>query len=265
MPNSAPVEAAFFQSPWPPRPRSRHTLAHGRGNATNHSRYIAPRLGGLSERLAWRVRQSIFQRMMATLQPTPAWRVLDVGVTSDRSRDSNFFERLYPHKASITAVGLEDASHLMADYPGLRFVQADALALPFLDGCFDLAFCSAVIEHVGSHQQQLRLIRELLRVARIVVLTTPDRFFPLEFHTLTPFLHWLPPRVFRRFLRLTGRSFFAEEAHLHLLDQSTLETLFAEAHCSSSSAHEQLLGLRSNLVYYLRAVDHWDGDQHRGE
>ena len=197
---------------------------------------------------------------MATLRPSASWRVVDVGVTNDRTADSNFFEQLYPWPAAITAVGLEDARHLMADHPGLRYVQADGRELPFADGSFDLAFCSAVIEHVGSRQEQRRLLAELLRVARIVVLTTPDRSFPLEFHTLTPFLHWLPPGIFRTFLRCTGRPFFAEEAHLNLLDRSSLEGLLAETGARWRTAHEHLLGLRSNLVVYASAAGAAPGD-----
>jgi hypothetical protein len=35
-------------------------------------------------------------------------------------------------------------------------------------------------------------VHELCRVARRVFVTTPNRHFPLEVHTLLPFVHWLP-------------------------------------------------------------------------
>ena len=38
---------------------------------------------------------------------------------------------------------------------------------------------------------------ELCRVARRVFVTTPNRWFPLDPHTLLPFAHWLPPRPAR--------------------------------------------------------------------
>ena len=34
---------------------------------------------------------------------------------------------------------------------------------------------------------------------------TPNRWFPIEFHTLLPLVHWLPPEHFRKLLVLTGR------------------------------------------------------------
>jgi hypothetical protein len=33
-----------------------------------------------------------------------------------------------------------------------------------------------------------------------VFVTTPNRWFPLEVHTLLPFVHWLPPGPRRRLL-----------------------------------------------------------------
>jgi hypothetical protein len=218
---------------------------------TRTSSYIAPRLGGFSPWLAWHVRVAIFKQLMEDFHPTRTWRVLDVGVTSDQTADSNFFERLYPFPASITAVGLEDASHLEHEYPGLIFIKADGRHLPFEDKAFDLAFCSAVIEHVGSRPQQRQLLAELTRVAERVVLTTPNRFFPLEFHTLTPFLHWLPPRFFRGFLRLSGRSFFASEANLNLLSERDLDRMLPLLCRKHIKRHHRLWGMNSNLVYYL--------------
>jgi SAM-dependent methyltransferase len=220
---------------------------------TRDSNYIAPRLGGFGPWLAWHVRLAIFKQLMEDFHPTSNWRVLDVGVTSDQTADSNFFERLYPHPASITAVGLEDASHLERDFPGLIFIKADGRHLPFPNKSFDLAFCSAVIEHVGSQSQQIQLLAELTRVAERVVVTTPNRYFPLEFHTLTPFLHWLPPRLFRCFLSLSGRSFFAREANLNLLSERDLDKMLDFLSKEFLKKPQYLWGMKSNLVYYISA------------
>ena len=50
-----------------------------------------------------------------------------------------------------------------------------------------------MLEHVGGLDNQIALIRECARVARkVIFLTTPNRWFPVEQHLLTPFVHWLP-------------------------------------------------------------------------
>jgi len=181
--------------------------------------------------------------------------ILDVGVTSDRSFEhSNYLELWHPHKARLTAVGVDDASHLPVAYPGVRFVRADGRALPFADAVFDFVHSSAVLEHVGSRAQQARFVAELARVARKgVFLTTPNRWFPVEFHTLMPLVHWLPPRLFRRLLVALGRDFFAAESNLNLLSAGQIRAM---AEAIGLSGYEvrglRLLGWPANLLFILR-------------
>ena len=81
----------------------------------------------------------------------------------------------------------------------MQAVRADGRELPFADGAFDLGFSNAVVEHVaGGRDGQRRFVHELCRVARRVFVTTPNRWFPLEVHTLLPFVHWLPARARER-------------------------------------------------------------------
>jgi hypothetical protein len=150
--------------------------------------------------------------------------VLDVGVTSDRSYDhSNYLVAWYPHKRRVTAVGLDDARFLVELYPGTAFVRADGRDLPFADASFDYVHSSAVLEHVGSAARQAQFLRELWRVARRgLFVTTPNRWFPVEFHTVLPLLHWLPPPTFRRVLRAMGKGFFADENNLNLMTPGDL-------------------------------------------
>jgi hypothetical protein len=85
---------------------------------------------------------------------------------------------------------------------------------------------SAVLEHVGSSDNQLRFIRECCRVARrAVFLTTPNRWFPVEVHTVLPLVHWLPPRLFRASLRGERYRFFALEENLNLVSSADLREM----------------------------------------
>lgn len=172
---------------------------------------------GIIERVSDNMRRKMFDRFMKEMAPDSATTIIDVGVTNDQRLDSNFFERLYPHKSSLTAVGMEDAHFLEDQYPGLKFVQADGLKLPFADKSFDLAVSFAVIEHVGNTDRQRAFLKELCRVGKKVCLTMPNRWYPIEFHTVLPLVHWLPPEQFRSILRLLGKPFFAQEEHLNLL------------------------------------------------
>ena len=96
---------------------------------------------------------------------------------------------------------------VVSPYP---FTVADGCALPFEDGYVDCALANAIIEHVGDEADQARFVAEQTRVARTWVITTPNRWFPVESHTSVLFLHWLPSwRAGRdEFTRLLSRGEF---------------------------------------------------------
>jgi len=197
------------------------------------------------------VRKQIFQAFMHAAKPQADAKVLDIGVTSNDRSDCNLFEALYPYPHKITAVGLEDASFLESEYPGLKYVKADALNLPFADKSFDIAVSWAVIEHLGSRKRQLAFVQEMSRVSRAFFLTTPNRWYPIEFHTVMPFVHWLPPKSFRQILRLLKMPFYATEETLNLLDRRQLLSLLPET-VEYECMNARLLGPVSNLVVFAR-------------
>jgi ubiquinone/menaquinone biosynthesis C-methylase UbiE len=168
-------------------------------------------------------RKRFFGLFMKVMLPEEGMKVLDVGVTGDKiTQADNYFEKFYPWPSNITAVGVEDASYLETEYPGLKFVKTDGKRLPFGDKSFDIVFSSAVLEHVGSRENQKKFLFELARVGKKVFITTPNRFFPIEVHTGIPFLHYLPPNTYRRILKLIGLDYFSREENLNLLSKKDL-------------------------------------------
>jgi hypothetical protein len=197
----------------------------------------------------------MFDIFLSSTGIQPQDTVLDLGVTSDRSwGHSNFFEHWYPYKDRITACGMEDAKFLEEMHPGLRFVLADGRNLPFANREFDYVHSSAVLEHVGSREKQAAFLREAWRVARKgIFVTTPNRWFPVEFHTVMPFAHWLPADLFRKLCKMRGLEFFASEDNLNLLSASQLRLLAAEAGLENFKvACVRLAGWPSNLLLSAR-------------
>jgi hypothetical protein len=163
----------------------------------------------VAARISLRSRERKLRLFLDVFDPGPETSVVDVGVTDapfgDGSSD-NFFEALYPWPERITAVGNTGLDRFATAFPKVKAVRADGRELPFADGEFDLGFSNAVVEHVaGGRAGQGRFVAELCRVARRVFVTTPNRWFPLDPHTLLPFVHWAPDGPARqRALRARG-------------------------------------------------------------
>ena len=229
-------------------------MNNSRGEGKPNAQYNVAAPDSLAIRVTAQMRRRMYDRFVAVARPTAQETILDVGVTSDRSYvSSNYLEAWYPHKHRLTACGLDDAGFLEEQYPGLRFVPGNGLALPFDDGSFDVVHSSAVIEHVGSRADQARFVAELHRVARrMVCLTTPNRWFPVEVHTSVPLLHWLPPRAYRSILASTRLKFFADEANLNLLGAADLRGLCEQLNIGGARVEGvRLLGWTSNLLLFV--------------
>jgi SAM-dependent methyltransferase len=167
---------------------------------------------------------------METVRPGPETRVVDVGVGDTgfgtepgMAVTHNFFEALYPWPERITAVSDVPLPNFAREFPSIRCVTASGTKLPFDDDEFDVAFSNAVIEHVGSRQAQRRFVSELCRVASRVFLSTPNRWFPVETHTLVPLVHWLPRPAADRAMRALRRE---DWERVELLGKTELLALF---------------------------------------
>ena len=139
-----------------------------------------------------------------------------------------------------------------------EWVAGDGRALPFRDGAFDVVFSNSVIEHVGEAASQERFAREVARVGRTFWVQTPNRWFPVEQHLLTPLVHWLPkpwqraivPRftVWSVLVRTSAdrKRFYLEHylGEVKLLSARELATLFPGARL----IRERFCGVTKSLI-----------------
>jgi hypothetical protein len=179
--------------------------------------------------LAMSVRKRIFRQFWRVMKPTREMKVADFGVSGHRDHPAHyFFETLYPWKDRLTAIGqaAESADWMPEEFPGLTFVEADLREIPLPDNHFDIGICNAVVEHAGDYEQQAKLVREVCRVAKKVMFTTPNKGFPFELHTFVPLAHWLPDDQFRTVLRTLGHHELARIEQLNPLDANTFVSLF---------------------------------------
>jgi hypothetical protein len=201
----------------------------------------------LTGRFTARSRQKRFEAFMRLMLPAEGERILDVGVTDTAWRSGNFLEANYPWPQRITAVALQPMPAFQDQFPEVEFVVADGRALPFGDGAFDVGFSNAVVEHVGSRDQQAAFVGELLRTCRRVFIATPNARFPIDPHTLLPFIHWLSPRLRYPLLRLFRQGRWAREEMLNPLSAGALLSVFP-MDANVRLVRQRLFGLTTVLI-----------------
>jgi len=189
------------------------------GTGDNESVYATAVRPGLRTRiagpLARRARAKRRRLYLDLVRPVEGESVVDVGCGSVGLATLGVPGR-------VTGVDLRDRP----DYPGERFVRADARSLPFADLEFDVAYSNSLIEHL-PRVDRTRVAAEMSRVGRRLFVQTPNRWFPIEPHALLPFVHWLPRSLGRRLWRLgvTGEPF----DDIALLGARELQRLFPGA------------------------------------
>jgi SAM-dependent methyltransferase len=99
------------------------------------------------------------------------------------------------------------------------WAMARSESLPFASGAFDGVFLNEVLEHVESETSTLREIHRVLAADGVLVVMSPNRWFPFEGHGMStgwfnvpfpvPLVTWLPQRLFRRYM--TARNYWPRE------------------------------------------------------
>jgi ubiquinone/menaquinone biosynthesis C-methylase UbiE len=164
--------------------------------------------------------------------------VLDVG-------GSFVFWQTVPNrdKCQITLLNLEESTHFEVDLSEAeraryQTVVGDARDLSrWQDDHFDLVTCNSVLEHVGLWTDVRNAAKELRRVGVRGWVQVPALGFPLEQHTLLPFVHWFSDPIMawfvynlRRDLRKWGwDGVRSSTAYIRPLAKMELRSLFPKA------------------------------------
>jgi hypothetical protein len=138
--------------------------------------------------------------------------------------------------------------------PGLSWIVSDGLYLPFKDNVFDVVYSNSVIEHLKTHENQQTFAKEVVRVGLQYYIQTPNKWFPIEPHFITPFIHWLPRVVQKHLLRnFTTWGLITRPTQEHcnrLLEELCLLTIneLRQLFPDGEIWHERVLGLTKSII-----------------
>ena len=180
--------------------------------------------------------------------------LLDVGTTPVFDEYNNILLHSFKNRKNITSISNLDCSSLKKKFTKVKFIKGDARKMKFRNNSFDTVYSSATIEHVGSRSNQKKFVKECYRVSRKdIFITTPNKFYPIEFHTKLPLLHFLPSKIYRKILIHLGYSFFSKEKNLNLLTARDLKNIcfFLKIKNYNIIKHKFLF-MTSNLILHIK-------------
>ena len=150
--------------------------------------------------------------------------ILDIGTTNSEDNSQNVILQKTRDNDKVYCLSNQDITNLKNIFPNIKeFIIADGKSSELKENFVDIVFSSATIEHVGSFENQLLFLKEAIRIAKkTVFITTPNRFYPIDFHTKIPVIHWLPKNIHRLILKTLGLHFYANEENLNLLDKKNI-------------------------------------------
>jgi len=190
----------------------------------------------LFRKLSYISRQRKLELFNRTMKPSGQMKVLDIGaeINPDGDRGLQLIDS-YPWKNNLCAVNLssEHVSMIKQYYPEIEATVGDACKLPWPDKYFDVIYSNAVIEHVGDFEKQKKMASEIMRVGKRWFVTTPNRWYPFEFHLRLPFVTWLPWHGYLKVGRIISYnhvqqkySFGAKRSGTRLLSAKDLQRCF---------------------------------------
>jgi ubiquinone/menaquinone biosynthesis C-methylase UbiE len=150
--------------------------------------------------------------------------LLDVGTSSTLDENHNLILEKTKENKNISCFSNQDLSLVKNKFYHIKNIyRGDGRNINLEDNSFDIVYSSATIEHVGSFEEQLNFIKECYRIAKkSVFITTPNRFYTIDFHTKIPFLHWLPKKIHRKILKFIKLEFYSLEKNMNLMSKKDI-------------------------------------------
>ena len=180
---------------------------------------------------------------------------LDVGTTEENELESsNYFVKNFDKIKIKNSISDQEIKNNNFNKFLRKSITSEFLETEIENYKSDLVISSATIEHVGSYENQIKMLENIIKLTnKYFFITTPNRFFPIDFHTKLPIIHMLPKKIHRKILRFINLKEYAKEENLNLLDENTVNKLINTQQNVTFKIRifkVKLFGLTSNLLIF---------------
>jgi hypothetical protein len=206
------------------------------------------------EKIADNARNEFFNILKKNTKYSKKKSIIDIGTTPSLDDVQNIILSKIKDNKNITCLSNLNCKILLKKYPNIKKILiGDGRNNNLPNNSFDIVHSNATIEHVGSYKNQLLFIKECIRISKkYVFIQTPNRFYPIDFHTILPFIHWLPKNIHRKILKIIGLNFYSLEKNLNLLSENNLRKLCNKLNIKNYKIIKyRLFFMTSNLILFI--------------
>jgi len=175
---------------------------------------------------------------------------LDIGTTSDdKNASSNIVIKNIKNIDKFKCISDQMVNSNFFNKRLKKSITEEFSENELYDFSSDLVVSNATIEHVGGELKQKKMIENIIKLTKkIFIITTPNRFYPIELHTKIPLIHWFPKSTYRKILKFLGLSFYANEENLNLLSANELKKMLNNQKITYEIKFIKLMFFKSNII-----------------
>ena len=217
--------------------------------AANHYNFL--------DKIVFKKRLEISNIINDIIKDIKIYDTLDIGTTSDKNNvSSNTVIKNIKNVEKFKCLSDQTVDSNFFYKKLKKSITEDLSENELYEFSSDLVISNATIEHVGGSLNQKKMIENIIKLTKkIFVITTPNKFYPLELHTKIPLLHWLPKSIYRKILKFIGLSFYAKEENLNLLSVQELKRMLNDQKITYEIKFLKLLFFKSNIIIVGKKID----------
>jgi hypothetical protein len=202
------------------------------------------------DKIVFKKRLEIYNIINNIIKDLQIHDALDIGTTSDdKNASSNIVIKNIRNIDKFKCISDQIVNSDFFHKSLKKSITEEFSENELYDFSSDLVVSNATIEHVGNTLNQKKMLENVIKLTKkIFVITTPNKFYPIELHTKIPLIHWFPKTTYRMILKFLGLSFYANEENLNLLSANELKKMLNNQKITYEMKFLKMMFLKSNII-----------------